>query len=81
MFILESPIKVKTIEKFLGGDYIIRASVGHIADMSERTGPDDVSNAFAATYELITKGNEKIGQTDINTEGELIGAHLAKLIS
>jgi DNA topoisomerase-1 len=62
LFIVESPIKVKTIEKFLGGDYIIRASVGHIADIPERTGTVDVSNAFAATYELTTKGKEIISQ-------------------
>ena len=54
LFIAESPIKVKTIEKFLGGDYIIRASVGHIADIPERTGTVDVSNAFAATYEPVS---------------------------
>jgi DNA topoisomerase-1 len=62
LFIVESPIKVKTIEKFLGSEYIIRASVGHIADIPERTGTVDVSNAFAATYELTAKGQEIITQ-------------------
>ena len=62
LFIVESPIKVKTIEKFLGGDYIIRASVGHIADIPERKGSVDVSNGFAATYELTPKGAEIISQ-------------------
>ncbi len=95
LFIVESPIKVKTIEKFLGGDYIIRASVGHIADIPERTGTVDVSNAFAVTYELTAKGKEIISQlkkdmklcseiiiaTDADREGELIAAHLVELLS
>ena len=94
LFIVESPIKVKTIEKFLGGDYIIRASVGHIADIPERTGTVDVSNAFAATYELTAKGKEIITQlkkdmkecseiiiaTDADREGELIAAHLVEFL-
>jgi DNA topoisomerase-1 len=72
LFIVESPIKVKTIEKFLGGDYIIRASVGHIADIQERTGTIDVSNAFAVTYELTAKGKEIITQLkkDMKMYGE-----------
>lgn len=94
LFIVESPIKVKTIEKFLGGDFIIRASVGHIADIPERKGSVDVSNAFAATYELTPKGAEIISQlkkdmkmcseiiiaTDADREGELIAAHLVEFL-
>ena len=94
LFIVESPIKVKTIEKFLGGDYIIRASVGHIADIPERDGTVDVSNAFAATYVLTPKGAEIISQlkkdmklcseiiiaTDADREGELIAAHLVEFL-
>jgi DNA topoisomerase-1 len=41
LFIVESPIKIKTIEKFLGSEYVIRASVGHIADTPERQGKLD----------------------------------------
>ena len=94
LFIVESPIKVKTIEKFLGGDYIIRASVGHIADIPERKGSVDVSNTFAATYELTPKGAEIVSQlkkdmkqcseiivaTDADREGELIAAHLVEFL-
>jgi DNA topoisomerase-1 len=94
LFIVESPIKVRTIEKFLGGDFIIRASVGHIADIPERKGSVDVSNAFAATYELTPKGAEIISQlkkdmkqcseiivaTDADREGELIAAHLVEFL-
>jgi DNA topoisomerase-1 len=61
LFIVGSPIKVKTIEKFLGGDYINRAAVGQSADIPERMVTVDVSSAFAATYELTARAKETVG--------------------
>jgi DNA topoisomerase-1 len=94
LFIVESPVKVKTIEKFLGDDFIVRASIGHIADIPERKGTVDVTNAFAATYELTEQGakviadlkkdlkkcNRVVLATDADREGELIAAHLVEFL-
>ena len=51
LFIVESPIKAKTKEKLLGGDCVIRASVGNIADIPERDDTVDVSVAFTVARE------------------------------
>ena len=61
-------MKVKTVEKFLGGDYIIRTSVGHSADTPKRTGNIDVSNFIAATYELTAKAKETVGFNQTKSE-------------
>ena len=92
---MESPNKVKTIEKFLGDNFIVRASVGHIADIPVRKGSVDVANNFAPTYELTAKGaeviaglkkdlkqcNEVVLATDDDREGEIIAAHLAEFLA
>lgn len=95
LFIVESPTKVRTIEKYLGSDYIVAATVGHIADIPARTGMVNVENDFAATYELTEKGqsviadlkklmsgcSEVILATDADREGELIAAHLMEYLN
>ncbi len=94
LFIVESPNKVKTIEKILGDTYLVRASIGHIADIPERKGSVDVDNDFAAVYELTEKGktviaglkkdmkrcSEVILATDADREGEMIAAHIVQFL-
>ena len=56
--IVESPAKAKTIEKYLGKDYKVLASYGHVRDLVPREGAVDTENGFAMKYEIIEK-NEK----------------------
>ena len=50
LVIVESPAKAKTIEKYLGAGYIVRASMGHIRDLPKSTYGVDPDNDFAAKY-------------------------------
>lgn len=95
LFIVESPTKVRTIEKYLGSNYVVAASVGHIADIPTRKGMVNVAEDFAATYELTEKGRgviadlkklmkgctEVVLATDDDREGELIAAHLLEYLA
>src|SRR3712207_7236525 len=60
LVVVESPAKAKTIEKYLGGDFAVRASVGHIRDLSrEYDGLGvDVTNDFAPHF-VVTEDSEK----------------------
>jgi DNA topoisomerase-1 len=92
LVVVESPNKVKTIEKFLGKGFIVRATVGHIADIPETKGAVDPANGFAARYGLSERGEEVVAQlrydlhfcdelilaTDADREGELIAAHVVE---
>jgi DNA topoisomerase I len=93
LIIVESPAKVKTIKKFLGKDFAVEASVGHVRDLpGSRLGVDEVS--FAPEYRVIP-GKEKVvaklakaaaGVQDIflapdpDREGEAIAWHVAQLL-
>lgn len=91
---MESPNKVKTIEKYLGDNFIVRATVGHIADIPEKNGAVDIANNFAPHYELTEKGAEivkglkkdltrcshVIVATDGDREGEIIAAHVIEFV-
>ena len=59
LIIVESPTKVKTLQKFLGGDYVIKASVGHIKDLPEDELGVDLDKDFQPEYVPI-KGKGKI---------------------
>lgn len=86
LFIVESPIKARTIAGFLGDDYVVRSTKGHIADISTRADAVDIDNDFAVSYELSEQGRtavEALAQeldrcgrvvlaTDADREGELI---------
>lgn len=50
LVIVESPTKGKTIEKFLGKDFIVKASLGHIRDLAKKDLGIDIENKFAPTY-------------------------------
>src|SRR3982751_2892112 len=64
LVIVESPAKAKTINKYLGSDYMVMASIGHIKDLPMRELGVDVENNFEPTYEVIPdtkkRNNKKI---------------------
>ncbi|MEY3505806.1 MAG: topoisomerase [Actinomycetota bacterium] len=86
LVIVESPNKVKTISKILGEDYVVRASVGHFADIPATKKGVEIENDFALSYALTKKGvdiidglrkdlanaSEVILATDADREGEMI---------
>ncbi len=90
LVIVESPAKAKTISKYLGSSFDVRASVGHIADLPSKGLSVDVENSFKPTYELTERGSTVIKElksalkdatelylaTDEDREGEAIAAHL-----
>ena len=95
LIIVESPTKIKTISKYLKGDYIIKASVGHIRDLPKNNKTAiDIKAGFAPHYEII-KGKEKIIEdikesvknskevilaTDPDREGEAIAWHITQAL-
>ncbi|MET3026328.1 type I DNA topoisomerase [Flavobacterium sp. UW10123] len=92
LVIVESPAKAKTIEKFLGSDFQVESSYGHIADLPSKEIGVDVENGFKPKYEvspdkkaLVTKlkSLSKNAETvwlasDEDREGEAISWHLAE---
>ena len=50
LVIVESPEKAKTIQKFLGGDFLVKASIGHIRDLEDHNLSVDVEHGFTPTY-------------------------------
>ena len=95
LVIVESPAKAKTISQFLGGEFIVRASVGHIADLPSKGLAVDVDNHFKAAYELTERGRQVVKDlradlknasvvylaTDEDREGEAISAHLREYLN
>ena len=94
LIIVESPAKVKTIKKFLGGKYVVQASVGHVRDLPTNEIGVDEANNFAPQYRVID-GKQKVVDTlreaaakadtvylapDPDREGEAIAWHVAALI-
>jgi DNA topoisomerase-1 len=95
LVIVESPAKAKTINKYLGRNYAVRASLGHVKDLPKKVLGIDVDNNFEPTYEVIA-GKEKVLKelkglaadadavylaADPDREGEAICAHLAEVLS
>src|SRR3954471_24136239 len=90
LVVVESPAKAKTISRFLGNAYDVRASVGHVADLPSKGLAVDVDNGFKPTYELTERGKQVIKDlraalkdaselylaTDEDREGEAISWHL-----
>src|SRR5687768_18435181 len=64
LVIVESPAKAKTINKYLGKDYLVKASIGHIKDLPSKGLGVDVDDDFKPTYEVIPdsrkRNNKKI---------------------
>ncbi|NVK30554.1 MAG: DNA topoisomerase I [Gammaproteobacteria bacterium] len=90
LVIVESPAKGKTIEKYLGPDYTVLASYGHVRDLVPKEGAVDPANDFAMRYELIDRNKKHVDAirkalkkadhlllaTDPDREGEAISWHL-----
>src|SRR2546428_11075416 len=90
LVIVESPAKAKTIGKYLGGDYKVLASVGHVRDLPENRLGVDVENGFALEYVLNEEKKKAINAitrasktaeavylaTDYDREGEAIAWHV-----
>jgi DNA topoisomerase-1 len=95
LLIVESPSKAKTIEKYLDGEYIVRASVGHVRDLPKSNKKAiDIEAGFVPHYE-ISKGKDKVVHelqelaekaksitlaTDPDREGEAIAWHLEEIL-
>src|SRR5437660_11431299 len=73
LVIVESPAKAKTINKYLGNDFIVKASIGHIKDLPSKGLGVDSQNNFAREYEIIPdskkRNNRKIG-SDLKETGK-----------
>ena len=94
LVIVESPAKAKTIKKYLGSDFDVVASMGHIRDLPKARLAVDIKNSYAPKYAII-KGKEKLVDelkklasssdkiylaTDPDREGEAISWHLAYIL-
>src|SRR3954453_6474080 len=94
LVVVESPAKAKTISKFLGNTFDVRASVGHVADLPSKGLSIDVDNGFKPTYELTQRGSQVVKElralmkdaselylaTDEDREGEAISWHLLEYL-
>ena len=94
LVIVESPAKAKTIAKLLGKDYVVEASVGHVADLPKSGLQVDVENDFTPNYEVTERGSKVIRElkaklktatelylaTDEDREGEAISYHLVEYL-
>ena len=94
LVIVESPAKAKTIEKFLGKDYVVKSSFGHIRDLSKKGLGIDLDAHFAPDYEILpdkrkvvdelSKLSKKVDTvwlaSDEDREGEAIAWHLAEVL-
>ncbi|MCA1798373.1 MAG: DNA topoisomerase I [Xanthomonadaceae bacterium] len=94
LVIVESPAKAKTIEKYLGKDFAVLASYGHVRDLVPKEGAVDPDNGFAMRYEVTEKSEKHVNAisralkkaealylaTDPDREGEAISWHLHELL-
>ena len=60
LVIVESPAKAKTIEKYLGKDFQVLASYGHVRDLVPKEGAVDPNNDFAMKYEIIERNQRHV---------------------
>lgn len=90
LVIVESPAKAKTIERYLGPDFTVKSSMGHIRDLEKGDGAIDIQNGFQPKYEISSDKKELVKElkklakdaevvwlaTDEDREGEAISWHL-----
>lgn len=95
LVIVESPTKAKTIGKFLGRDFTIRASMGHVMDLPKSKLGVDVDHDFTPDYQLSAEKKKTVAElkklakeaqeiilaTDPDREGEAISAHIKELLA
>ncbi|QQQ01035.1 DNA topoisomerase I [Lysobacter enzymogenes] len=94
LLIVESPAKAKTINKYLGKDFTVLASYGHVRDLVPKEGAVDPDNHFAMEYAVIEKNEKHVDAiakaarsadnlflaTDPDREGEAISWHIAEIL-
>ncbi len=94
LLIVESPSKAKTLKKYLGPDFEILASYGHVRDLVPKSGAVDTDNHFAMKYEFVARNEKHVEAiaravkaadqvylaTDPDREGEAIAWHLAEIL-
>ncbi len=94
LVIVESPAKAKTINRYLGKDYIVRASMGHVRDLPKSSLGVDIENEFKPTYRALASRSKLLSElrklakqaemvylaTDMDREGEAIAWHLAQAL-
>ena len=94
LVIVESPAKARTIKKYLGKDYEVLASYGHVRDLVPKEGAVDPDNEFAMKYRLIERNEKHVAAiskalkkssvlvlaTDPDREGEAIAWHLHEIL-
>ncbi|MDC0636286.1 toprim domain-containing protein, partial [Amylibacter sp.] len=92
--VVESPAKAKTINKYLGSDYTVLASYGHVRDLPPKDGSVDIDNEFEMKWEVasdskkhlkaiadaLKEDNNLILATDPDREGEAISWHLEEAL-
>jgi len=92
LVIVESPAKARTINRYLGGDYVVMASMGHVRDLPARQMGVDIEHGFKPTYEPLAGKRTVLASlirsakaapqvflaTDLDREGEAIAWHLAE---
>ena len=94
LLVVESPAKAKTINKYLGKDFTVLASYGHVRDLVPKEGAVDPDHGFAMRYDLIDKNEKHVEAiakaakaadalylaTDPDREGEAISWHIAEIL-
>ena len=94
LLIVESPSKAKTLQKYLGKDFEILASYGHVRDLVPKSGAVDPENNFAMKYQLVERNTKHVDAivkaakaaeriylaTDPDREGEAISWHLQEIL-
>ena len=95
LVIVESPAKAKTIKKYLGGDYEVVASMGHVRDLPKSKIGVDIENNFTPVYQIMVGKEDAIKKlktlaakssivylaTDPDREGEAISWHLCEILA
>ncbi len=95
LLIVESPSKAKTLKKYLGNDFEVLASYGHVRDLIPKNGAVDPANSFAMKYEVIDRNAKHMDAitkavkvadsiylaTDPDREGEAISWHIAEILA
>lgn len=95
LVIVESPAKARTINKYLGREYVVKASLGHVRDLPQREFGIDVTNDFKPTYEVVKSRAKVVSElrrlaaeadsvylaTDLDREGEAIAWHLVEALN
>ena len=93
--VVESPAKAKTINKYLGRDYIVLASYGHVRDLPPKDGSVDPNSDFAMIWEVDDKAQKRLKDiadalkgadtlilaTDPDREGEAISWHVREMLA